>query len=143
MFRVFRIGVLATVAALVGALPAVAQSGSQSGTTSLGTITLNRAVTANGQPLPAGRYIVRLTPEAPSPVVGQTEGAARWVEFVRNGQVVGREVVTIVPDSEIGEIAKGPRPPRGGHRVDVLKGGDYIRVWINRGGNNYLIHFPA
>ncbi len=143
MFRVFQIGVLAAVTALAGAAPAVAQSGSQSGTTSLGSITLTRAVTANGEPLPAGRYTVRLTADAPDPAVGQTRGAERWVEFVRGGKVVGREVVTVVPDTEIGEIAKGPRPPRGGHRVELLKGGDYVRVWINRGGNHYLIHFPA
>jgi hypothetical protein len=26
--------------------------------------------------------------------------------------------------------------------VEALKGGDYIRVWINRGGHNYLVHLP-
>jgi hypothetical protein len=26
--------------------------------------------------------------------------------------------------------------------VDALKGGDYIRVWINSGGTNYLINLP-
>jgi len=24
----------------------------------------------------------------------------------------------------------------------MLKGGDYWRVWINRGGNNYIINMP-
>lgn len=139
MLRVFQIGVLAAMVAFAGAVPA----GAQSETTSLGSITLRRAVTANGQPLPAGRYTVRLTSDTPDAAVGQTAGAERWVEFVRGSTVAGREVVTIVPDTEIGEIAKGPRPARGGYRVDVLKGGDYVRVWINRGGNHYLIHFPA
>ena len=32
---------------------------------------------------------------------------------------------------------------RNGVRVDMLKGNDYVRVWINRGGNNYLINLPA
>jgi hypothetical protein len=24
-----------------------------------------------------------------------------------------------------------------------LRGNDYVRVWINRAGNHYLIHMPA
>lgn len=140
MNRVFQVGVLAATIAFAGAIPADAQSES----TPLGSITLRRPVTANGEKLAAGTYTVRLTPEAPQPAVGQTAGAERWVEFVRGGKVAGKEVVTIVPDSEIAEIAEGSgRPAKGRYRVDTLKGGDYVRVWINRGGNNYLIHFPA
>ena len=26
---------------------------------------------------------------------------------------------------------------------NLLKGGDYLRVWINKGGNYYLIHLPV
>jgi len=25
----------------------------------------------------------------------------------------------------------------------MLKGNDYLRVWFNKGGNHYLIYFPA
>ena len=25
----------------------------------------------------------------------------------------------------------------------MLKGNDYLRVWINKGGNHYLIHLPT
>ncbi len=140
MKRVFQVGVLAAVIALSGFVPA----GAQTESTPLGSITLKRAVTANGESLPAGTYTVRLTPEAPTPAVGQTAGAERWVEFVRGGKVVGKEVVTVVPDTEIAEIAEGSgRPAKGRYRIDMLKGGDYLRVWINRAGNNYLIHFPA
>jgi hypothetical protein len=32
--------------------------------------------------------------------------------------------------------------PTGGARVETLKGDDYVRVWINRRGVNYLIHLP-
>jgi hypothetical protein len=35
-----------------------------------------------------------------------------------------------------------PRLPRNEVRVDHLKGGEYIRVWLNRQGVNYLIHMP-
>ncbi len=139
MTRVVLVGVLAGV--LVGGT-ALAQTVS-GGTTSLGSVRVTRNVMADGKPLAAGTYTVRLTgDEAKPPAIGQTPSLERWVEFVQGGQVKGREVVTIIPDSDIAQVAKGPRPARGGSRVDTLKGDDYVRVWINRGGNNYLIHLP-
>ncbi len=87
--------------------------------------------------------VLGLTSDEAKPATGQSAGAERWVEFVQKGQVKGREVVSIVPDSDIAQIAEGPKPPKGGYRVDTLKGNDYVRVWINKQGNNYLIHFPA
>jgi hypothetical protein len=139
MRRVFQVGVVAAVATLAGIVPASAQTSG----TSLGSVTLKRAVLANGQALPAGTYQVRLTADEAPPAAGQSAGAEKWVEFVRGGKVVGKEVVSIVSDAEIAGVAEGPgRPARGGVRVDTLKGGDYVRVWINRGGSHYLIHFP-
>ena len=47
-------------------------------------------------------------------------------------------------DADIAQVAEGPgKPAKGGTRVDTLKGGDYVRVWINRGANHYLIHLPV
>lgn len=138
MRHLFQVGALAATIALAGIVPAAAQTAS----TPLGSVTLTRAVLANGQALPAGTYAVRLTAEEAAPAVGQSAGAEKWVEFVRGGKVVGKEVVSVVSDADIATIAKGPRPARGRTRVETLKGGDYVRVWINRGGNNYLIHFP-
>ena len=63
-------------------------------------------------------------------------------EKAEGGKVVGRELPTVVPQAEIAQVADGPRPAAGGSRVDMLKGNDYVRVWINRGGNNYIIHLP-
>ena len=86
---------------------------------------------------------VRLTPEEAKPdVKGQTAALERWVEFLQGNQVKGREVVSIVPDTEIAQVAEGKRVPSGSSRVEMLKGNEYVRVWINRGGNNYLIHLP-
>ncbi len=110
---------------------------------SLGTVTLNRRVMADGKPLAPGSYQVRLTGETPKPGLGQSPDGERYVEFVRGGKVVAREVATVVPASEIGQIAKGARPPAGGARVELLKGDDYVRVWINRGGANYIINLPT
>jgi hypothetical protein len=114
------------------------------GELALGSVNISKAVKADGKPLPAGTYQVRLTAQNATPdAKGQTTAAERWVEFVRGGKVVGREVVTIVPQAEIGLVQKDTPPARNGAKVETLKGGDYVRVWINRGGNYYLIHLPA
>jgi hypothetical protein len=108
----------------------------------LGTVHLTHKVTANGQPLAPGTYTVRLTDDEPKPATGESPNAERWVEFVRGGKVAGKEVASVIGPDDIGKIAKGPRPKTNGSRVDVLKGGDYVRVWINKGGQNYLINMP-
>jgi len=118
-----------------------------SGETVLGTVTIPRAVTADGKPLAAGRYTIRLTAQAAQPTVpGQKPDLNRWVEFVQGGQVRGREVVSIVPAAEVKDTMPGPDMPghvgTTGSRVEMLKGGDYLRVWIARGGNHYLVHLP-
>lgn len=113
--------------------------------TSLGSVRIPRAVMANGQTLPAGTYQVRLTAESPQPEV---PGIAmdRWVEFLQGGKVVGREVVSIIPAGEVEQLHSrtrgGPRPAAGSSRVEMLRGDEFLRVWINRGGVNYLIHMP-
>ncbi|MCC7034470.1 MAG: hypothetical protein IT179_16740 [Acidobacteria bacterium] len=99
---------------------------------------------ANGQTLRAGAYQVRLTAEAAQPTVPGIQ-MERWVEFLRGGKVVGREVVSIIPRDEEKDLhsgGKGPRPAAGTARVETLKGDDYVRVWINRRGVNYLLHLP-
>ncbi len=113
------------------------------GELALGNVRLPRSVTADGKPLPAGTYQVRLTAQASKPeAVGQTAELERWAELVRGGNVAGREVVSIVPQAEIKMVVKDAPPPSGGSRVQVLRGNDYLRVWINRAGNHYLMHFP-
>lgn len=120
------------------------------GETVLGTVSIPRAVMADGKPLPGGRYTVRLTAQSAQPTVpGQMPDLNRWVEFVQGGNVRGREVVSIVPADEVGDTQQGPdletgrtRVARGSSRVEALKGGEYIRVWINRAGINYLVHLP-
>jgi hypothetical protein len=112
--------------------------------TTLGSVRIPRAVMADGKPLAAGSYQVRLTAkEAAPPVVGQTPPYERWVEFVRGSNVAGREVVSIVPQAELSMVAEDAPPRPGGSKVQMLKGNDYLRVWINRGGTHYLIHLVA
>ena len=111
----------------------------------LGTATLPKAVTADGKPLPAGSYTVRVTAQESKPdAVGQTEQLERWVEFVKGGKVQGREVVSIIPASESKLVVKDAPPRAGGAaKVQPLRGNEYVRVWFNKGGNHYVINLAT
>jgi hypothetical protein len=114
------------------------------GQIALGTVRIPRAVTADGKPLPAGSYTLRVTTETAKPeAIGTTEALQRWAEFLRGGKVVGREVVSIVPASEAKVVAKDTPPRAGGNKVQMLRGNEYLRVWANRGGTHYLVHLPV
>jgi hypothetical protein len=129
------------VGALVGALGLPGALSAQTAGTLLGRVTLTKKVMANGQPLAAGTYQVRLTDDRLDPAAGESPDSERWVEFVRGGKAVGREVATVVAAADIEAIAKGEKPPApGGTRVELLKGNVYLRVWFNREGKDYLTH---
>jgi hypothetical protein len=137
------VGALVGALALSGSLAAQTQTQKPGAAgASLGSVTLRTAVMADGQRLAAGTYQVRLTGDSPKPGVGQSPESERYVEVLRGGKVVGREVATIVPQAEIAQVADGPRPAAGGARVELLKGDDYVRVWINRSGMHYILHLP-
>jgi hypothetical protein len=108
----------------------------------LGTVHLARAVKADGQPLAAGTYQMRVTDQQASTAApGQTPQYEHWAEFLQGGQVKGREVVTIVTPDAANQVMKESFPPAGGYKAEVLKGGDYYRVWFNKNGTQYLVHF--
>jgi hypothetical protein len=75
-------------------------------------------------------------------VVGESPNGEQYVEFVRSGKVLGREVATVISNTELATMAKWGKPAINSTRVETLKGDDYVRVWINHAGNNYLIHLP-
>jgi hypothetical protein len=131
-----RIGLVMMGGLLAAPLLVLAQTGE-----SLGTVRLPQSVMANGQMLPAGTYTARLSNEPVTRVVGLSPDSSRWVEFVQAGQVRGRELATVVPPADVKEVAKGTPPPAGTARVQALRGADYLRVWLNRAGTQYLIHF--
>ncbi len=114
------------------------------GEAALGSVRLDRRVMADGKPLAAGTYQVRLTAEEARPeAAGATGALERWVEFIQDGQVKGREIVSIVPKADVDAVAEQNPPAPGTSRVELLKGDEYLRVWINRGGVSYLIHLPV
>ena len=106
-----------------------------------GGIDIPRMVYLNGQPLAAGAYTLRLGDGGVPPIEGEPPESTRWVEFVNDddGSVAGRGLAAAIPDSEIAEVANS-WVPRNQAAVDELQGGEYIRVWLNRGGVSYLVH---
>src|SRR5262249_21388299 len=124
--------------------PTEASPAAPEGTVQLGTVHIPKEVKADGKPLPAGTYTVRVTGDAASPdAKGETKSLERWAEFLKGGKVAGREVVTIVPQSDISKVQKDTPPKPNSAKVETLKGGDYVRVWFNKGGNHYLGHLPV
>src|SRR5882757_11191654 len=65
------------------AAPAMAPDGEMT----LGSVHIPKGVKADGKPLAAGTYQVKLTPQtATPPAAGQTPSLERWVEFVKGGK---------------------------------------------------------
>jgi len=142
MGRTTRVGArLGALAALVyvAQMPGAASQAGEA----LATVNIPRAVMADGQSLAAGTYGLRVSTDAVTPVVGQSPDGARWVEFVRSGQSRGRELATVLAGDAVAAVVQGPRPASGAARVELLKGGEYLRVWINQGGTHYLIHLAV
>jgi hypothetical protein len=121
---------------MIGATPAAR---SAQAAASLGTVRIPRAAIANGEPLPAGTYTLRLSGADVTPVVGQ-KNSEHWIEFVQQGQVKGRELASVVAPADVKEVAEGAPPAPGSARVQMLRGAEYLRVWLNRAGTNYLVH---
>ena len=117
---------------VVFAVPVLAQS--------LGSVRLPQRVMADGKPLAAGTYTVRISSDAVTPVVGQGPNSEKWVEFLQGTEVKGRELATVVSGPDVKAVAKGELPATGAARVQVLRGADYLRVWINSDGTQYLVH---
>ena len=81
------------------------------GEVALGSVHFAKGVKADGKAL-RGRHLSGAPdPQAANPPAkGQSEGLERWVEFTQGGQVKGREVVTIIPQSEIAQVQKDTPP---------------------------------
>ena len=113
-------------------------------TASLGSVTIGHDVMADGKPLAKGTYTLRVSDEMPAKVVGQTLEESRWIEFLKGGEVKGRELATVLTKDALKDMTKKSKAPAAGTaKVEMLKGGDYYRIWVNAGGTQYLIHLGA
>jgi hypothetical protein len=114
----------------------------QDGST-IGTARVPRAVLADGKPLPAGTYTLRVAGGPVKGAVGQNPEESRWIEFLQDGESKGRELATVLQGAAANQVLQGQRPATGAVRVDTLRGGDYLRIWVNAGTAQYLIHLTA
>jgi len=132
-------GVVAALALVAPSAVARAQSEQ-----SLGTVQMPRAVMADGQTLAAGTYTVRVSTAAVPTAVGLSSESTTWVEFVQSGNVRGRELASVLNDAQvIQQVVESTPPASGSSKVEMLRGNEYLRLWINRGGTHYLVHFAV
>lgn len=136
-----------SIAALICMLAAAAVNAQSSATKTaadgfLATVRISRPVMAAGKPLPAGTYSIRLTADHPTPLAGQSPDAQEWVEFIVNGTVVAREIAEVLDDTDLTPVGASSFPVRSGTRVEVLRGGEFLRVSVKGERNRYLIHLP-
>ncbi len=116
----------------------------QTSATALGSVTLGRNVMADGKPLASGTYQVRLTTESPKPGAGQTPESERYVEFLRGGKVLGREVASIVSQADIEQVADSKRQPAAGCEPRRAAQGRRLRAGMDQPrGSELLIHLVA
>ena len=133
----------ALTAVLVHSLFVVAAAAQSTATTSLATVRITARVMANGTPLTPGTYELRLTQEGLASAPGQSPDAGRWVEFVANGKTVAREVPILLRDADLPQTGASSKRVPDGVRVEMLKGGDFMRVSIKRAGERYLLYLPV
>ena len=125
-----------------GSPNAQSSAGTIAGATVLATVQISTPVLAGGTSLAAGRYEVRLTGEHPTPRVGQPRTPQESVEFVVNGKVVARDVAEILYDDDLPSIGASSQRAKTGTRVELLKGGEFLRISVKRERERYLIYLP-
>jgi hypothetical protein len=111
----------------------------------LGTVRITQAVKAGGTMLQPGTYEIRDTGEHATPLPGQSEDAQTRIEFVANGMVVARDIAELMPaqPAPVGTSGATSGASSARPRVEMLKGGDFMRVSASHGGERYLIHLPV
>jgi hypothetical protein len=144
MKKLILVGVLGAALAAVGMPAAHVSAQGTDRAMALATVHISKKVMADGKPLEPGTYQLRLTADHPETAAGASPEGEQYVEFLKGGKVVAREVATVVSNADIKAVAKGDTAPASGTaKVELLKGNDYIRVWVNKGGTNYLVHLPT
>ena len=125
------------VAVMVAAGPVQAHHAAAS----LGTVRITQPAKAGGTTLQPGTYEIRLTGEHMKPLPGQSEDAVQQVEFVANGTVAAKYAAEVMTGDDVPVGTSGGSTTRA--RVEMLTGGDFMRVSATRGGERYLIHLAV
>jgi hypothetical protein len=131
------------VACLLGVHALQAQTpASTVGTEIAASVQIPVAVLADGKPLPPGKYNVRFTGEPSAPLPGQPAGAQQSVELLADGKVVAREIAEVLKDEDLPAEGASSQHVQNGTRVEMLKGGEFLRISVKREGARYLLYLP-
>lgn len=105
------------------------------------TVRIAQPVLAAGQPLAPGTYELIVTDESPAGASAQPNESQRWVEFLRDGKVVAREIAEVFPHAEtpVGTSSASSAPRA---VVQKLKADDFVRVSVNAPNARYLVYLP-
>jgi hypothetical protein len=124
--------------ALAGVVAAATATSAHHAAATLGRVRIPQPVMVGGQLVPPATYDLRLTGDHLKPLPGQSEDAGQQFELIANGQVVARDFAEVMPapDIPVGTSGGGGAPAR----VEPLRGGEFLRIAVNRGGERYLIH---
>src|SRR5687767_7964949 len=126
-----------TVGVALVCMLAAGPSFAHHGPAALGTVRITQPVLAGGMTLQPGTYEIRDTGEHGTPLPGQAEDAQAVIEFVANGMVVARDLAEVMPGRAVAVGTSGSsRQPI----VQMLKGGDFMRISKDQGGERFLIH---
>jgi hypothetical protein len=109
----------------------------------LATVTIPIPVIASGVPLPKGTYQVRFAADEQAGGIAAAGAAQRRVEFAVKGSVVARDIAEVIRDDDAPGIGASSQPAAQGVRVDLLKGGEFLRISVKRDGVRYLIHLSV
>ncbi|MBI3049372.1 MAG: hypothetical protein HYY76_13790 [Acidobacteria bacterium] len=107
----------------------------------LGTARLTQPVLVGGKLVQPGTYEIRLTGEHLKPLPGQSEDAGQEFELIAGGQVVASDFAEVVSAAAAPVGASGRATARA--RVELLRGGEFLRIAITRQGELDLIHLPV
>jgi hypothetical protein len=107
---------------------------------SLGTVTITQPVMVGGSVLQPGTYEIRDNGEHGTPLPGQSPDAQAQIEFIADGLVVARDLAEVMPAADRPVGTSGTAAPR--PLVQMLRGGEFMRVSVTHEGNRYLIHLP-
>lgn len=125
------------------ALAVVAAQGPPATGETLGTVQIPVPVLASGVVLEPGAYELRLTGERPQAPGGQPSPSQYIVALLRGATPVAREVAEVLEDAELPVVGASARPVREGVSVQMLQGGEFLRVSVKRGTRRYLVHLPV
>lgn len=107
------------------------------------TVQITQEVMAGGKPLAPGTYQIWITDQHPDVKAGAPSENQRVVQFVQNEKVVATEIAEVFMRGEPQAVGTsgGADAPRA--RVELLRGGEFLRVSINDADARYLVHLPT